>query len=188
MSFHFRTGFMVDGHLLSLDLSQCLDIRYTEFRQKDGYGGHLATWQADAQSGSGGGGAVIVTPIEEELGEHANCTIMGNSVDVDPSCIDRRIGRPPYVFITYPLCVFAISPANFMKDTLACPPILPAVSSARLIVTMSTPTSESVSTTAVRNAIIGATVGTSAEPILGSGSVVDQRRFLYSRGGQSMTE
>lgn len=49
MSFHFRTGFMVDGHLLSLDLSQCLDIRYTEFRQKDGYGGHLATWQADAQ-------------------------------------------------------------------------------------------------------------------------------------------
>ncbi|KAG6222163.1 hypothetical protein E4U26_005494 [Claviceps purpurea] len=178
MSFHFRTGFMVDGHLLGLDLSQCLDIRYTEFREKDGYGGHLATWQADAQSGSGGGGAVIVTPIEEELGEHM----------LTPLASTRRIGRPPYVFITYPLCVFAISPANFMKDTLACPPILPAVSSARLIVTMSTPTSESVSTPAARNAIIGATVGTSAEPILGSGSVVDQRRFLYSRGGQSMTE
>ncbi|KAG6131066.1 hypothetical protein E4U28_007131 [Claviceps purpurea] len=183
MSFHFRTGFMVDGHLLSLDLSQCLDIRYTEFRQKDGYGGHLATWQADAQSGSGGGGAVIVTPIEEELGEHANCTIMGNSVDVDPSCIDRRIGRPPYVFITH-----AGLPTNTAGGFLGPSNRNDVHTNGRDSTRKLTAKSESVSTPAARNAIIGATVGTSAESILGSGSVVDQRRFLYSRGAQSMTE
>ncbi|KAG5942674.1 hypothetical protein E4U59_000957 [Claviceps monticola] len=135
---------------------------YTEFRQKDGYGGHLATWQADAQvrTGSGGGGAVIVTPIGEELGEHANCTI---------SCVHHV----PFLRIRY--------------IAATCPPILPAVSSACLIRRNDVHTnakSESESTPTVRNAIIGArvsAVGTSAESILGSGSVVNQRRrFLYN--------
>lgn len=166
---------------------------YCDFRSSDGWSpgphGVLTHWQ----SGSGGGGAVIVTPIEEELGEHANCTIMGNSVDVDPSCIDRRIGRPPYVFITYPLCVFAISPANFMKDTLACPPILPAVSSARLIVTMSTQIDQQ-SQSRFQHLQPGMQLSVQQSARLpnpfweAAQSSTKEDFYMYSRGAQSMTE